>query len=106
VPPHSSPDLQLQAAGVGLAAVGLGEPAKARRFAELLGFPLDLLYAGGCWQHVSLVAGGGGVELADFSQSSWLHHQPWKSQKVTVTMRLPALRRICRDMVSHQSLSS
>ncbi|PSC69127.1 hypothetical protein C2E20_7298 [Micractinium conductrix] len=36
---------QLQAAGVGFVAVGLGEPEKARRFSELLGFPLDCLYA-------------------------------------------------------------
>ncbi|KAI3427059.1 hypothetical protein D9Q98_006999 [Chlorella vulgaris] len=36
---------ELQASGVRLLAVGLGETAKARRFAELLGFPLDLLYA-------------------------------------------------------------
>ncbi|KAL4433831.1 hypothetical protein ABPG75_000272 [Micractinium tetrahymenae] len=36
---------ELSAAGVGLLAVGLGEPDKARRFAELLQFPVDDLYA-------------------------------------------------------------
>ena len=38
--------LQLNAAGVGVLAVGLGEAEKARKFAELLGFPQDILYAG------------------------------------------------------------
>eukprot|EP00887_Chlorella_sp_A99_P003707 scaffold7.g3707.t1 len=37
--------LPLRAAGVGLVAVGLGEPDKGARFAELVGFPQDLLYA-------------------------------------------------------------
>ena len=47
-PPSSAPlcALQLKAAGVGVLAVGLGEPEKARKFAELLGFPQDILYAG------------------------------------------------------------
>lgn len=36
---------ELQAAGVGVLAVGLGEVGKAKRFSELSGFPLDLLYA-------------------------------------------------------------
>lgn len=31
---------------MGVLAVGLGEPEKARRFSELVGFPLDQLYAG------------------------------------------------------------
>lgn len=31
---------------MGVLVVGLGEVDKARRFAELLGFPLDILYAG------------------------------------------------------------
>lgn len=33
-------------------AVGLGSPANARRFAEILGFPLEMLYAdpsGSCY---------------------------------------------------------
>ncbi len=38
--------LQLQGAGVGVIAVGLGNVAAARKFADLLQFPLDLLYAG------------------------------------------------------------
>lgn len=38
--------LQLQGAGVGVIAVGLGSVASARKFADLLQFPLDLLYAG------------------------------------------------------------
>jgi hypothetical protein len=37
---------QLEAAGVAVRAVGLGEPEKARKFAELLQFPEQLLYAG------------------------------------------------------------
>ncbi|GAB4818964.1 hypothetical protein N2152v2_006010 [Parachlorella kessleri] len=36
---------QLQGAGIGVMAVGLGEPQKARRFAQLVGFPEQLLYA-------------------------------------------------------------
>ena len=44
--PLPSAPLQLKAAGVGVLAVGLGEPEKARKFAELLGFPQDILYAG------------------------------------------------------------
>lgn len=43
---HRCTCVQLSAAGVGLLAVGLGEPEKARRFAELLQFPVDDLYAG------------------------------------------------------------
>ncbi|KAI7838571.1 hypothetical protein COHA_007643 [Chlorella ohadii] len=36
---------ELQGAGVGVIAVGLGNVAAARKFADLLQFPLDLLYA-------------------------------------------------------------
>jgi hypothetical protein len=36
---------QYQAAGAQVVAVGLGSATNARRFAEVLGFPLDLLYA-------------------------------------------------------------
>jgi hypothetical protein len=36
---------ELQGAGVGVIAVGLGSVAAARKFADLLQFPLDMLYA-------------------------------------------------------------
>lgn len=38
----------LEASGVVFAAVGLGDVANARKFAEMLSFPLDKLYAGTC----------------------------------------------------------
>ncbi len=44
--------LQFKAAGVGVLAVGLGEPEKARKFAELLDFPTDILYASKLWVHL------------------------------------------------------
>lgn len=37
---------EIQADGVQIVAVGLGNPDNARRFAQTVGFPLQLLYAG------------------------------------------------------------
>ncbi|GAQ86414.1 hypothetical protein KFL_002870180 [Klebsormidium nitens] len=51
---------ELQANGVRIVAVGLGSPDNARRFAETVGFPLQLLYAdptGACYRALNFSPG-------------------------------------------------